>query len=433
MKLKTLTLTAAVFAFVVCGDDSFPPEACVALGDETLHVGESKVVPICFEDPDGDEIAVTVAVSDAAILEAVVQGQTRAIALTARGVGEAVVNVTATDSHGLTAEEIISVTVPNRAPEGRDIPRLTLTDDAPTATLALLDYFSDPDGQPLTFTAEVSDASVLSATVTGDVLTIEQLGSGSAVARVTATDPHGLTAAQIIRVAIRVRTVLLRDDFQTFEGWERSESAVVRIEDGRLRIGTLDPRRFSVIRRRVSSAENWVLSANVGYATDDMWPTFWIATGDSEVEAIVVLFGANLKRLVSENDPGTPTTNIAVAVYFQGSWRTEDRWNALVDGIGGVGQQMEVSVSIDGVSIKIAVDGVQVHEVPVMGSSALFPSTIEFVMLAGWPALGINPDPNDGVYFDWVEAKGITNVSPQQSELALFPWFAPSPITRIQK
>ena len=63
-------------------------------------------------------------------------------------------------------------------------------------------YFSDPDGDRLSYTATVSPSAVASVTVSGSVVTITGLTRGDAVATVTASDPAGLSAQQQVGVNV---------------------------------------------------------------------------------------------------------------------------------------------------------------------------------------------------------------------------------------
>lgn len=97
---------------------------------------------------------------------------------------------------------------PPTAPEARApvaqgaIPDQTLVEGA-TETLDVEPYFTDPDGDSLTYTvAVVSGASSVTVAVSGSELTIRGLVAGTAGVRVTATDPGGLTAEQDFTVRV---------------------------------------------------------------------------------------------------------------------------------------------------------------------------------------------------------------------------------------
>ena len=67
-------------------------------------------------------------------------------------------------------------------------------------------YFSDPDNDRLTYSAQSDNTSVARVSVSGShnsVVTITPRGEGSARMTVIAADPGGLTATQIIDVTVQ--------------------------------------------------------------------------------------------------------------------------------------------------------------------------------------------------------------------------------------
>lgn len=210
MKRETTVSILAVLLLAACDDPTFPPEACGTIQDKAeVFIGEQEFVSFCFQDPDGDLVSVTATSSDPEVVEAVVQGGAQEVLLTGRDVGQAVITVVARDSEGLSAQQTFAVTVPNRAPEATALPEITRTYGEPAASLTLTEYFTDPDSQPLAFSAAVSDETVVRASVTGDTLQVEPVGSGSAAVMVSATDPHGLQAKQSLRFMVTNRSPVL--------------------------------------------------------------------------------------------------------------------------------------------------------------------------------------------------------------------------------
>lgn len=113
--------------------------------------------------------------------------------------------VTATDPGGLTATQGVGVTVqrPNRAPTpSGSIPAQSLNPGR-TETLDVASYFSDPDGDRLTYGATTSNAGVVSASASGSSVTFAGVGEGTATVTVTATDPGGLSATQSVGVTVQ--------------------------------------------------------------------------------------------------------------------------------------------------------------------------------------------------------------------------------------
>ena len=69
-------------------------------------------------------------------------------------------------------------------------------------TVDVSSFFSDPDGDELTYTAESSDAAVVAVSVSGSSLTATAVAAGTATVTVTAADPGGLTATQSAEVTV---------------------------------------------------------------------------------------------------------------------------------------------------------------------------------------------------------------------------------------
>ena len=87
-----------------------------------------------------------------------------------------------------------------------------LVDDVVTVDVSA--YFTDPDGDRLSYTATVSPSTVASVTVSGSIVTIVGLATGDAVATVTASDPAGLSAQQQVGVNVDDRFGYLNVDIQ---------------------------------------------------------------------------------------------------------------------------------------------------------------------------------------------------------------------------
>ena len=79
----------------------------------------------------------------------------------------------------------------NRAPTALgSIPAQDIT-IGESVTVNVASAFSDPDGNPLTFSAVSSMPAVAIVAVSGATVTITAISAGTAVATVTATDPGG--------------------------------------------------------------------------------------------------------------------------------------------------------------------------------------------------------------------------------------------------
>ncbi|MYF61984.1 MAG: tandem-95 repeat protein, partial [Gammaproteobacteria bacterium] len=122
------------------------------------------------------------------------------------------------DTDGLTDTASVEVTVVavNDGPAAVGaIPDQMLDEGADGVTVDLTPFFADLDGDPLTFTAETSDADVVTAAVSGAALVLLPVTYGDATVIVTATDPGGLAATQRVTVGVSDRSgrAVLSDAF----------------------------------------------------------------------------------------------------------------------------------------------------------------------------------------------------------------------------
>ena len=176
-----------------------------AIPAQSLDAEQSVTLEVApyFSDPDGDTLGYAARSSDGGVVSAGVSGST--LTLTGVAGGTATVTVTATDPGGLSAAQSVSVTVqtPNRPPMPSGSIPTQRVDVGRTATLDVASYFSDPDGDALTYEATTSDPAVVSVAVSGSTLTFTGEALGTATVTVTATDPDGLSATQSVSVAVR--------------------------------------------------------------------------------------------------------------------------------------------------------------------------------------------------------------------------------------
>ena len=179
------------------------PEQVLTLGGAptSLNVADN------FADPDGDALSYRAVSDNTAVVQASVSGSV--LTLTAAAAGTATVTVTASDPGGLTATQLVSVTVQstdaaNRAPTavGTISEQVLTLGDAPTS-LNVADNFADPDGDALSYRAVSDNTAVVQASVSGSVLTLTAAAAGTATVTVTASDPRGLTATQLVSVTVQ--------------------------------------------------------------------------------------------------------------------------------------------------------------------------------------------------------------------------------------
>ena len=172
------------------------PVTAGAIPSQTVTEGGTATV-------NGDALTYAAATSNAAVAGVSVSGSTMTIAGVA--LGTATVTVTARDPGGLEAAQSVGVTVQraNRAPvtAGAVPPQTMIAGES--ATVNVSSYFSDPDGDALTYSAATSNAAVAGVSVSGSTMTIAGVAPGTATVTVTARDPGGLEAAQSVSVTVQ--------------------------------------------------------------------------------------------------------------------------------------------------------------------------------------------------------------------------------------
>ena len=187
------------------------PEASGTIPTIELAVNETETVDVSqyFTDPDGDDLDYAAASSDTALATVAVSGN--ALTVTAVAAGTATITVTATDPDAASAEQSFNVTVPNRAPERTNtIPDQELA-VGDSAVFDLEGYFSDPDGDALSYASETSDEAAATVSVSGSALTVRAVAKGRATISVTVADRGGLTVSDSFHVTVLNQAPVVTD------------------------------------------------------------------------------------------------------------------------------------------------------------------------------------------------------------------------------
>ena len=186
----TQTFTATVVA-------NQTPTTVGTIPAQTVSVNGTTTVDVSsyFSDGNSDTLTYTVSTSDSAKATATVATST--VTISGVAVGSATITVTATDPSNATATQDISVAV-NTPPAKTQIPnqRPTLITSAWTtkATVDLSSYFSDADGDTLTYTASSASTSKVTVSLSGSTVTFTAVASpGSSTITVTASDGKATT------------------------------------------------------------------------------------------------------------------------------------------------------------------------------------------------------------------------------------------------
>ena len=195
---------AAVQSFAVTVPNR-APEAVGTIGPRVVERNKSVSFDVSpyFADPDGDDLAYSATSSSTSRASVEVSGNS--VVITGGRIGRATITVTAHDPDGLTAEQSFEVRVRqrNRAPRpAGTIPDQTAKEDG-TTSVDVSPYFTDADGDALTYGATSSSMSTATVSVSGSTGSIAGESQGTATITVTAEDPGGLTATARFDVSVQ--------------------------------------------------------------------------------------------------------------------------------------------------------------------------------------------------------------------------------------
>ena len=158
--------------------------------------------------------------------------------------------VTATDGGGLSGSAAITVEIRdvNEAPSALAIPPVVI-EVSTSRDMHLSGHFTDPDGDELSYQAIVLGASsIVSAEMSGGLLTLVARSPGRAEVQVTAFDPGGLSAALTLSVTV---TISAADRVRTLR---RTLSAFGR---------TIGTEAADAIARRLGVGDDWEGAADI--------------------------------------------------------------------------------------------------------------------------------------------------------------------------
>ena len=201
-----LTITRS-FGVTVLPKPNTAPVAVGTINPFTFTFGEDAAtvnLSAHFSDLDGDTLTYTAVSTNTRVATVSVSNST--LAITPLAEGTTTVVIMAKDTGELTITRNVTVTVnspPNRAPTAvATIVPLTLTAGTAATIIDMATYFSDPDGDVLTYTGISANAAVATVSVSSSTLAITPLAEGTTTVMIVVQDTSGLTITQNITVTV---------------------------------------------------------------------------------------------------------------------------------------------------------------------------------------------------------------------------------------
>lgn len=119
--------------------------------------------------------------------------------------GTYTVTITATDSYNAATTYTFTYTVlENHAPEAvKEFDDIITNNIGQQYTFLVSDYFSDPDGEDLTYTYSMTATGIINLNKSGNTIYATILSTGGTIVTITATDAKGLSVSSQLRVLVR--------------------------------------------------------------------------------------------------------------------------------------------------------------------------------------------------------------------------------------
>ncbi len=207
-----VALSVLVAGACIESEDTMEPtpvnEAPVAVGvvpPVTVAAGNHVTVDVSgfFQDPDGDPLLYGAGTSNALVAGVSVSGSMMTVV--GVGTGQAAGLLFARDQAGGEAVQNFLITVPNQPPvAAQSLPALSLT-TGQVHQIDLSQYFSDPEGDDLTYSVTTGNTLVAVGAVSGSTLTVVGVTVGSTTITVTARDADGGEVQQETPVVVSSR------------------------------------------------------------------------------------------------------------------------------------------------------------------------------------------------------------------------------------
>lgn len=170
--------------------------------DQGITVGETVTVNLTFSDPDGDTVNMSAVSNNTSVAN--ISGATlTSFDITGSSVGSDGITITLNDGKGGVTEATITVTVTtaNGNPVFDSEPSAVVLNQGATSVVNLV--FSDPDSDPVTFTATSNNTGIATtAPVNGTSFNVTGVAAGSTTIGITLSDGKGGSENRTINVTV---------------------------------------------------------------------------------------------------------------------------------------------------------------------------------------------------------------------------------------
>jgi hypothetical protein len=394
LRWSPLLLVVALLA--ACGGD--PPVYCGdGIAQLEIFTKDDELVQPCFADPEGEALTITATSTNVEIATVTEFG--KAVRIKAISPGSVIVTVTAEDPGGQTASVDIDVLVPNRAPTARGRLSNVKTMVGGKSQSVVNEFFSDPDGQPLEYTASSSSPSVVMAEIVDSLkLLVTGVSLGTATVTVVATDPGGLTAKREMEVSIVEPVQVFRDDFETsasLSGWTRNFASVGSIRDGKLWLYNLYSGWFGLAQKAGLNVSDYEFTTSVGRDSEE------VVAG---LQAIAPVGSSPRQFFFTVGY--APDTGISFESDYRliscCGWNSEGSWYGDSELVVPVGELNDIKMSTQGGRMTFSIDGTEVIDIDMLGRN--WSSIITIAWLNMWGPEGAT---RQSGFWDWAELVGV--------------------------
>ena len=189
------------------------PSIANTIPDHTLTIRTDSTIDISgyFTDSDGDTLSYGAVSRDPGIVQVVVKGSL--LTMTAGDTPTASeIEVWASDPDSARATQSFKVTVKNQTPVVADTIPDHIMGARTDSTIDLSPYFTDPDGDTLSYDVVSQDPTTVGVSVNGSLLTMTAGRTvGGAEIEVRASDPDSARAVQVFEVTVINRAPVVAD------------------------------------------------------------------------------------------------------------------------------------------------------------------------------------------------------------------------------